>query len=241
MTHNPRYPKLLWLLAKMLKYNRIRSGEDEERAAKPDRHSAPAGNIEAHHTFSVRTMVRETLVKGMPKAWVDIVRPRNPLTTTSLPEVKDLLSEYVIPTPFVDDKERERETSRTAPLQEEKEHISAGYVKLFDLDDGEEDNETSTEQNPIEKMGFEVASIIKNKEREHLIRIMWQTSKNRKSQVSLLIKQGLSAEGAGVQADTCFDAQARGKGRNPVLAAFLLEANLELDDAATSVKGNKEA
>jgi hypothetical protein len=98
----------------MPKHIKIRPGEDEERATKQNRYLAPAGNIEAHQIFSIGTMIRETLVKCTPEAWVDIVRSGNPPTTTSHPELEDLLFEYIILTPFVDEEERGRETFRTA-------------------------------------------------------------------------------------------------------------------------------
>jgi len=161
-------------------------------------------------------------------------------------EMDDMLSDYEIPTPLADHQEHIRQTA-----QEETDDISANYVHIFSSgDDGIEHADCDDEEsNLIENLGptfkptLEMAGLgipPKNDEREHTILKKWCISMCREAKISILMNEGLSRMTAAIQADMAFEKQARGRGRDHEIAAFLLEFDSDYENASNSAKKIKE-
>ena len=120
----------------MPKYNKIRADEDEERGAKTPGKASYSDELAETPTINIPTVCVET--GGSSK-------PCKSATQQSLDE---LLSEYVVPTPFANDEERKRETAKNEALQED-EGISE--YQLLDSD-GECEDEEEYEDKQVTRM-----------------------------------------------------------------------------------------
>jgi hypothetical protein len=121
---------------KMPKYNKIRADEDEERGAK----------MQGKASFSDE--LAETPTTNTPTVCVEIGGSSKPCKSATRPSLDELLSEYVVPTPFVNGEERKRETAKNEAPQED-EGISE--YQLLDSD-GEYEGEEEYEDKQITRM-----------------------------------------------------------------------------------------
>jgi hypothetical protein len=188
----------------MPKDNKIRADEDEERGAK----------MQGKASYSDE--LAETPTINTPTVGVEIGDSRKPCKSETQQSLGELLSEYVVPTPFVNDEERKRETVKNEALQED-EGISE--YQLLDSD-GEYEGEEEYEDKQItrmfrpsleERVGYQAgfttghAPTAQLNESEDKVGLMWQESSTRQRKIDSFIAEGLSAQGAAFQADVLFE------------------------------------
>jgi hypothetical protein len=194
------------------------------------------------HIFNAQTTV------WVPHPYKD--EKTGEMTATDF-ELDDMLSDYEIPTPFADHQEQVRQTAEYAAPQEDINDISASYVHIFSSgDDGIEHAECDDEEsNLVENLGstfkptLEMARLgipPKNDEREHKMLKKWRISMCREAKISILMNEGLSRMTAAIQTDMAFEKQARGRGRDHEIAAFLLDFDSDYENASNSAKENEE-
>jgi len=227
----------------MPKYNKIRADEDEERGAKTQGKASYSDELAETPTINIPTVCVET--GGSSK-------PCKSATQQSLDE---LLSEYVVPTPFANDEERKRETAKNEALQED-EGISE--YQLLDSD-GECEDEEEYEDKQVtrmfrpsleERIGYQAGSTFGHalttqlNESEDRVVLMWLESSIRQRKIDYFMAEGLSAQGAAFQADVLFQyrrTRTRKSSYDAEISAFLQKCDRDLaSEHSSALSENNE-
>jgi hypothetical protein len=228
---------------KMPKYNKIRADEDEERGAK----------MQGKASFSDE--LAEAPIINTPAVCVEIGGSSKPCKSATQQSLDELLSEYVVPTPFVNGEERKRETAKNEAPQED-EDISE--YQLLDSD-GECEGEEEYEDKQItrmfrpsleERMGYQAGFTARHaltaqvNESEDRVVLMWQASSIRQRKIDSFIAEGLSAQGAAFQADVLFEYQrmrTRKSSYDAEISAFLQKCDHDLaSEHSSALSENNE-